>query len=736
MPARYGAVISTASRWVLMGWRSVSRKRVKKKSRRAASRRGAPIGANQVLGAAVSLHQAGRLDAAEEAYRRFLGVNAGHPRALENLGLLLHQKGSYVAAVETLERAVLENPDDVGCRESLGRVLKSQGQLEGAIAAFIAALDLDPDHREARYQLGACYHDREDARAAAECYQEVLSRAPDYAPGWNSLGSAHMDLDELDEAERCLGKALELQPQHPGARLNRGVLLKLQRRFEEALEWLEALVRDWPALPEGHNNLATVLRHFGRLDEATGACREALRLRPDYENAEFNLAGVRFDQGNITAAIAGLRHCVELDPEHADAWEQLGSALLIRGETESGAAAVRRALEIDPDHPAAHNDLGFAYSATGDARAATACFERALELLPDFPAAWLNVVHQRRFTEADRDTIALVESIPQRRELGDWGRSTLSFALGRMHHDCQDYAKAFDHYRRANRLARKQLDFDIAEWTQRISYAIETFTPELFERARGFGDPSTRPVFVFGMPRSGTTLVEQILSSHPRVSGAGELLLIPDCSRRLSRDLARDVPYPRAATWIDRVTAQSLAAWYLCELHERCPDGDRVTDKLPGNYQHLGLIAVLFPNAQLIHCRRDPMDVCLSNYMQRYGEGHAYSYDLTELGLAYQQYERVMHHWYEVLPVDMYEVYYERLVAAQEDISRELVDFCGLEWDARCLEYFDNERAVTTASQWQVRQPIYRSSVARWKRYEPYLDELRRALATGVAAGS
>ena len=211
--------------------------------------------------------------------------------------------------------------------------------------------------------------------------------------------------------------------------------------------------------------------------------------------------------------------------------------------------------------------------------------------------------------------------------------------------------------------------------------------------------------------------------------GAGELMLMPDVTRQVSSRVGVETRYPKSAAMIDESVARRLAGWYLNEVRQRSPDdAARVTDKLPGNYAHLGLIAMLLPNATLIHCERDAMDVCLSNYMQRYGEGHVYSYDLTELGLTYRQYQRVMAHWREVLPIEVYHVRYEALVAEQERITREMVEFCRLDWDDRCLRYFDNDRAVQTASQWQVRRPIYSTSIRRWRRYEPFLDELRSAL--------
>ena len=275
-------------------------------------------------------------------------------------------------------------------------------------------------------------------------------------------------------------------------------------------------------------------------------------------------------------------------------------------------------------------------------------------------------------------------------------------------------------------------EFSIEEWTQRIDETISAFDADLFWRTRCFGDADPQPIFVFGMPRSGTSLVEQILSSHSGVHGAGEILAMPNCTRRLVAEIGPDTNYPSAVSRISAQLARHLATSYLNELRGTRFDAERITDKLPGNYAHLGLIAIILPEARLIHCRRNPLDVCLSNYMQHFGEGHGYTYDLTELGLVYRQYDRVMQHWRDVLPVQIHEVTYENLIVDQERHSRELIAFCGLEWEPACLDFFANDRAVATASQWQVRQPIYRSSVERWRQYEAHLGELMEALGDSV----
>jgi hypothetical protein len=309
------------------------------------------------------------------------------------------------------------------------------------------------------------------------------------------------------------------------------------------------------------------------------------------------------------------------------------------------------------------------------------------------------------------------------------------FAVARLRERAGDNAAAFEACRRANDL-RREIDkragivYEPAGFAHRIDTVIATFTPEYFERVRGFGIDSETPVFVLGMMRSGTTLVEQILARHPRVFGAGELPDLPRLIGSLSARLQTPIAFPDCLRLLDQATARAVAAEYLQRLREMGSGADRVVDKLPANYLWLGLIATFFPNARAIVCRRDPADTCVSCYFQDFASPHPYTSDLRHLGHFYRQYERLMAHWAKVLPIRVFEVRYEELTADPGPVSRTLVEYCGLPWDERCLRFDESKRVVRTASALQVRKPMYTSSVGRWKRYEaflgPLLEELHR----------
>jgi tetratricopeptide (TPR) repeat protein len=438
--------------------------------------------------------------------------------------------------------------------------------------------------------------------------------------------------------------------------------------------------------------------------------------------------------GRTSAAVQACRKALEHNPQFADAYSNLGLALRQRGDVPGAVEAYRRAIEIDPDFAEAHNNLGVAYMDLGDTQLALDTYEKALELDPDLGEGLLNFSRARRFNNDDGAQIESMEALLDRGHLSDDASSNLHFALGKIHDDCGSYARAFDHFQAANRYMRKHVRFDATRFRDWVSRVQRVFDPDFFRRWHGLGDACERPVFIVGMSRSGTTLVEQILASHPLVHGGDELTRIPEIVQDLEAKLGKPPDYPDCIAEIDAPALERAARDYVEYIDSLDNEAPRITDKLPGNFFHLGLISVMLPRARVIHCRRDPMDVCLSNYMQKFAEGHYFSYDLSDIAAYYQEYERIMAYWREVLPMDVYEVQYEDLVDDQESISRELVAYCGLDWDARCLRFHETRRSVRTASNWQVRQPLYTGAKRRWKNYEPFLGELISALGDSIDA--
>ncbi|HVH84742.1 MAG TPA: sulfotransferase, partial [Steroidobacteraceae bacterium] len=364
-----------------------------------------------------------------------------------------------------------------------------------------------------------------------------------------------------------------------------------------------------------------------------------------------------------------------------------------------------------------------------------AAFRRALAVKPGFPTALFHLAHLRGAEPTDAEVGAIERALEAPR-LPRQARIGLSFALARLCDERGEYDKAFLHCKRANDMKAADQAFDHEGLARHVDALVATFDRGFFAARRGLGSPSERPVFVVGMPRSGTTLVEQILASHPEVRGAGELAAsnaMVEGLARLPNATAAGKAYPEAAGLLDQEEAQALAERYLEAVGRDAREGEggeprRVTDKMTGNFMRLGLIALLLPRARVIHCQRDPFDTCLSCYFQNFLEPFPFTSELSRLGKYYREYERLMAHWRAVLPAPMLEVPYEALVADPEPWCRRMLEFCGLPWDERVLRFFATERAVQTASFWQVRQPIYLSSVGRWRHYRAHLGSLFDAL--------
>ena len=307
-------------------------------------------------------------------------------------------------------------------------------------------------------------------------------------------------------------------------------------------------------------------------------------------------------------------------------------------------------------------------------------------------------------------------------------RATLHYELGRLYDRKNAFDAAFRHFTLGNELKGQSRRFDASEHAQYIDALIQTYNSHFMSQAPRPTIRSQRPVFIIGMPRSGTSVIEQILASHPAVHGGGELLTMNSIVKNLPDELGSLAPYPLCLTKLTQVNVDQLSQRYLDHLQTLSSDAVRVTDKMPTNFLHLGLINILFPEARVIHCLRDPLDTCLSCYFQNFGPWDSYTQDLRSLGAFYREYQRLMVHWRTVLDIAILDIQYEDLVADQEGVSRKMTAFCGLEWDERCLRFYDSKRAVSSASHDQVRQPIYRRSVGRWKNYRDYLGPLQEGL--------
>ncbi len=492
----------------------------------------------------------------------------------------------------------------------------------------------------------------------------------------------------LSEAEQLYRAVAEPDANYPHAVYNLG-LVKLQRgELDAAVPLLRQAVAANSELAEAHNALAVALGRLARYDEAVAHFEQAVAARPDFAEAHCNLA----------------------------------TALQPFGRHQEALAHFERALAISPDFAEAHHGRAAVLTTLGDLAAARLALERAIELAPRKAEFYRSLAESKRFT-ADNPHLAAIEALARdAASLPASEQVFLHFALGKVYADLGRHDAAFAHLLEGNALKRKEIVYDEAAVLERLVATQSLFTAEVISERRGLGDPSSVPVFVIGMPRSGTSLVEQILASHPQVHGAGELNDFEAAVATLAE--MSGTPADVGGEELRRIGSR-----YLERLSAAAPAAARVTDKMPANFRYAGLIHLALPNARIIHTRRDPVDTCLSCFASLFGGDQPFAYDLAELGRYYRGYAGLMEHWRQVLPPEvMLEVRYEELVADFAPQARRIVAHCGLDWDDACLDFHNTRRPVRTASAVQVRQPIYRSSVGRAAPYRHRLRSLLDAL--------
>ena len=542
---------------------------------------------------------------------------------------------------------------------------------------------------------------------------------------------------DLAAAERGYRRVLALDPGNASALQHLAAFERGRGELGSALARLLKAVTSVPGDASCRSNLANLLQESGRPAEALAHYREALRLAPGHLPARFNLGKALQRLGDFEAAVACFEALCALAPEDPGAWCALGLAQHDAHRAQAALGSQRRALALDPALPDAHDAIGALFMERGAFAEAEAAFRTALRHAPDYAPAFGNLVRARRMGAEDRPLVARMRTLLEGDGLAPGHAADLHFALAKTHEDLAEYDRAFVHYREGNRRRRGARRHDREAAAAQVRTLAATFDPAFFARTAGRGDPDPRPVFITGMPRSGTSLVEQILASHPECFGAGELPHLERVVRSRPAGAGGGSSLPALAAGLGGADLRALGRAYLEALPAEAGAAARVTDKMPPNWRYLGFAAAILPGARVIHCRRDAMDVCFSIYAQPFTHRDAWpwAYDLRDLASEYLDCERLMAHWARTLPLPMHAVRYERLVRDPEAVTRELLAFCGLPFDARCLRFHESERPVRTASDWQVRQPLYRSSVGRWRRFESHLAPLREALEGGGAGG-
>lgn len=727
---------------------------------------------NDDLAVGLQEHQRGLLAQAVRRYHSVLRAQPDHADALHLLGVALHQQGDHHQAAENIGRAVTLNRGNAAYHANLGEAHRALGDLERAADSCRTALRLQPRFPEAANNLGLVLMAQGKMEEAILQFRQTLRIKPDDGMASNNLGNALRLCGDLDGAVAQFRRAVQIEPNLAEAHSNLGQLLLERHQPHEALAHLRTAVRLCPNLAEARNNLGNALRETGRLAEARQSYAEALRINPTlamtynnmgqalqeenslddamawYQRAlqldprsariHCNAASLLAEQEKYDDALAGYRRALELNPTYGEAHCGLGGVRHEQGHFEEAQGHYCEALQHKPDLPAAHCALGTVRAEMGDFHDAESCWRTALRYDPRQAGAYAALATLLGGQLSDED-LAGVHQLLADPDLHDGRRSALQFGLAQVLDARGAYEEASESLRQANALAlagaqKRGKGYDPVAHARFVARMIAVCSPSFFERTRGIGVESAQPIFIVGLPRSGTTLTEQILASHSQVFGAGEQRLAREDFDALAPK--EDQALERLAH-LDLSSARRIGEDHLKQLRELNADRPRVADKMPDNYLFLGLLAALFPRAKFIHCRRDVRDIAVSCWITNFSSIR-WANDPGHIASRFEEYRRIMDHWRQVLPVPVLEVKYEETVADLEGVARRLVDWCGLEWEPACLRFHEGKRPVRTASVSQVRQPVYQRSVARWKHYEqalgPLFDRLRDASAPSTPA--
>jgi tetratricopeptide (TPR) repeat protein len=708
---------------------------------------------------ATMLFKSGDYRSTIQVCQQGLQLNKNSISLLYKSAVALFMLNKFKESITQFDKLLFLQPKHIAALNERGSALAEMCQYEAALASIEKALALNKQYAEAHLNKGNVYGKLKRHDEALRTYDEALCLNPSLANAWLGRGNIFWETKCYDEALAAYDKALSLRPDLAHAWLGRGSVFLELRRYSEALAAYDKalslnLAEAWPG--RGH-----VLTELARYDDALAAYDKALSIKPDLENAWFGRGNVfkelkRYDDAlaaydkalalksdraevfnnrglvlerleRFEEALASYDKAIALKSDFAEAFTNRGLALEDLKRFEEALASYDKAIALKLD-AAAFGNRGNTLLTLGRLEEATESFERATALEPKEVKYHLSLIISRRVTAADPHFAVMKELAREEESLDVERKIELHFGLGKALADLGDCKQSFHHLLKANSLKRQQLDYNETKTLDLFDRIRAVFTAELLREKGGLGDPSRLPVFVVGMPRSGTTLVEQILASHPSIFGAGELREFSSLAKSIRTPNLRE--FPEAVATMSGAELRALGARFLQMIQQMAPAAARITDKMPGNFRYAGLIHLALPNARIIHVGRNPRDIALSCFSLLFLKDRLpFTYNLPELGRYIRAYQALMKHWREVLPCGvMLEVQYEEVVDNLAEQAQRIVAHCGLPWDAACLEFHKTDRAVRTASVTQVRRPIYRSSMGRWRDYEEFLQPLLREL--------
>ena len=642
-------------------------------------------------------------------------------RAFYDLALGQYKAGDLAESEQTLRRAVAIYQRDPNILCLLGEVVLRQRRPQEARRWFLRTLELFPGYPRALEGAGKTLLAEKKPRRAVDYLRRAAAALPDRVSTHLALGRALAQSGQGPEAEAAVARALELDPDRAVA-ADAAEALE-EGRVQDAEKALRAHLADKPDDPLALRLLGRVAMESGRRGAAIRLLERCVASAPDFILAHNDLADLYMKEDRFEEALASVDRALELDPELAHSWVFRANVLSRAQRHDEALAAYDRALSLSPGHSGAMAGKGHVLKTVGRTTEAIGVFRECLRAHPGFGEPWWSLANLKTFS-FDADEVERLAQLVEDERLGDEARVNMRYALAKHLENEERYDEAMTHYRAGAELRRAHETYDPVQNQVLTERIIETFSEAFLAERADWGLDDDAPILVVGLPRSGSTLIEQILASHPAVDATIELGDLGRCARAIGRARKDRSEYPEATRFLAADDVRALARRYLRGAAHYRGDAPLFIDKMPNNFAHLGLMHLMLPRARFIDAVRHPLDSCLGSYKQLFYRGQSFTYDWFELGQYYLQYRRIMAHWRALFPERILEVRYADVVRDQEGQTRRMLDFLGLDFDPRCLRFWETERAINTASSEQVRRPIYTGGLNFWRHYEAHLDEL------------
>ena len=722
---------------------------------------------DEALQRGVEAYGAGQLQEAARLYTAILKAQPQHPDANHNMGVLAFGVGkiqealpyfekaaevnpsigqywlSYIEALIKLDRivdakAVLAQAKDKctsgqafdqlaqqlsepssnlpdPSSEDLQPIINlfTQGQLQQALSYALEMLERFPNS-VVLYNITGVFNARlMRFDAAIDSYKRALNIKPDYATTHINMGSALKDMGDPEAAIGCYRQALKIKPDYAEAYYNMGMALNDKGDPQAAIGCYKQALKIKPDYADAYNNIGIALQGKGDLEGAIESYKQALQIKPDYAKVYYNMGRALYDKGDLEIAIDSYTQAININPDYAEAYNNVGIVLQDKGDSDEAIKSYKQALKINPDYAEGHNNMGSALQDKGDLEAAIESYKKALKLKPNYAEAHRHLSSLICYKKNNQHFLKM-QSLYLDPSITDEQRCPLSFALSKASEDLNDIAQSFTYLKMGNELRKKTIPYDTKQDAELFSQLKKAY-PDIAKVALLPASETSKitPIFILGMPRSGTTLVEQIVSSHSEVTGAGELGDV----EKFGHSIATGVIKPSTKIILD------FRQSYLEALKKRSGDRSIVTDKMPWNFRFVGLILSAFPDAKVIHVSRDPAATCWSNYKHYFANKvSSYGYDLNDTVAYFGLYQNLMQFWQGDYGDRIYNLNYDKLTLNQEDETRKLIQHLGLVWEDDCLSPQSNKRSVRTVSNQQVRQRVYQGSSQQWRKFERYLN--------------